>query len=762
MFDVNAQLDAANSARDQQRWGDAARLYRRYLLFKRNEADVWVQLGNMLKEDRQLDKSLNAYCKALAIGMNNSDIHLQIGHLRKVMGEYREAINSYLRALEFLPLNLNAFEELERMGHSEEAIDIITKNRSVEQQQNHLIVFDVSDLVFYIGHHDNLSGIQRVQCCVIQAVLKHGLHDPRDLRFISYDRELRSFRSICPDRFLALLDDLAFPKERRRVEFDSVAARHGRLFPQEPLAAFIRPGRTTVALLGAAWVIPEYATLVANLKRIHGARFAMLFHDFIPIYARETCDQGTAEVFKEFVDQILPITDLAMCVSRSTERDLTRYCRDTGCQTPPTLVTQLGTSFDEFFPRAMEAPRSPPRIEEEPYVLFVSTIEGRKNHNYMFETWQRLVERGVEVPRLICVGRIGWRAEAFLTNLLETDYLGGRIELREDVSDEELSALYRGCLFTVFPSLYEGWGLPVGESLGHGKLCVLAENSSLPEVAGEFGYFLPMGDAERSADSIAALLGDPKCIAGLEHAIATRFVPLRWEDIAQRVVEGCLALQREQEAANEWPLATLGDEYTLKKLRGSFGGLLGRAMLEAVEASFAAPLLGGTAKLSQRVGGLLARDGNWHAAEDWGSWALRQCAGLQFAIDCSALAEERELVLYGKFRFIDNVGGARLRLLVAGAPVGNDRMVEGGAAVLAWQLPVAELRRRGRSLTNGALALDLRFQLTDVPLEALNASLAIDPRGLAFGLKSFVLLGASDVAERVRIAERNSFKVVCL
>lgn len=760
--DLGAILAAADAARDCGAWATAAQEYRRYLEFREDDASIWVQLGNVSKEEHRLDSSMSAYRRALDLGLNTSDTFLQMGHLYKVMGDQNGAAECYLRALDCLPINLNAFEELERMKLIDQANEFILTKHAPTYRQEQLIIFDISDLVCYIGHHDNLSGIQRVQCCVIQAVMKYGLHDPRDVRFISYDLEAGAFRSVRADQFLALLEDLARPKELRAVDFDAAAARAGRLFPEEPLAAFLRPGRTTVVLLGAAWVIPEYAPLIVNLKRRHGARFAMLFHDFIPIYARETCDQGTAVVFREFVDQVLPVVDLAMCVSRSTERDLKRYCRETGRAAPPSLVTKLGTSFDEFFPREEGTTARPvgPR-ERDPFVLFVSTIEGRKNHNFMFETWRSLIDRGVDVPRLVCVGRIGWRAEAFLTNLFETDYLDGRIELREDVSDDALNALYADCLFTVFPSVYEGWGLPIGESLGHGKLCVLAENSSLPEVAGEFGCFIPIDNVEAAADTIAGLLGDPERLQAYEHAIAERFSPLRWEEIGCTVIEGCLALGKAETPAKARPMLTLGTEYTIKKLQGGFDGLVGRAMMEALEESFAAPILGGHTKAAHRVAGLLARDGNWFPAEPWGCWARNQRAGLQFGLDLAHLSDEREVVLYAALTFVGPVLGSRIRLLIGGALLGDDRPVSSLNAVLAWPLPVAELRRRGQEMADGTLSVDLGFDLLDVPPAAIEASRAIDPRELAFGLRSFVLLGAGAMAERLRIAERNGYAIAC-
>src|SRR5262245_9557346 len=60
-------------------------------------------------------------------------------------------------------------------------------------------------------------------------------------------------------------------------------------------------------------------------------------------------------------------------------------------------------------------------------------------------------------PHLVCVGRVGWKSEPFVAKLVETNYLDGRIIVMQEVSDSYLRQLYRRCLFTVFPSLYEGW-----------------------------------------------------------------------------------------------------------------------------------------------------------------------------------------------------------------------------------------------------------------------------------------------------------------
>ncbi len=72
-----------------------------------------------------------------------------------------------------------------------------------------------------------------------------------------------------------------------------------------------------------------------------------------------------------------------------------------------------------------------------------------------------------------------------MQQIANTDNLGGKLMIVESPSDAELAALYDGCLFTLMPSLFEGWGLPVTESLGFGKPCMIANRTSLPEAGGD-------------------------------------------------------------------------------------------------------------------------------------------------------------------------------------------------------------------------------------------------------------------------------------
>ena len=178
----------------------------------------------------------------------------------------------------------------------------------------------------------------------------------------------------------------------------------------------------------------------------------------------------------------------------------------------------------------------PPR-----YVLYVSTIELRKNHRLLVRVWQRLLERhGTNlVPNLVFAGKIGWLVDDLLNDLEASDYLNGKIILLRSLSDAELQQAYRSCLFTVFPSLSEGWGLPIVESLAHGKFCVASNHTSIPEAGGSLiDYFDPLNEDDALA-KIERPLIDPGYLAAREAQLRAEYRVRTWGECVHALIAAC-------------------------------------------------------------------------------------------------------------------------------------------------------------------------------------------------------------------------------
>jgi glycosyltransferase involved in cell wall biosynthesis len=255
----------------------------------------------------------------------------------------------------------------------------------------------------------------------------------------------------------------------------------------------------------------------------------------------EWCDRRLVTRFLHWHNTVLPQTDLVLAISRSTAHDAGVYAARHRIPLPgPVRTIPVGTGFSPPLGQAAPPPSSG-LPEPGSYVLMVSTIEARKNHLLLFRVWQRLLAgmSRESVPKLVFAGRVGWMVGDLMAQLDNTGWLDGHIVLIENPSDADLAALYRGCLFTLFPSFYEGWGLPVTESLAFGKPCLTADNSSLPEAGGGLTRTFDADDLHSATRAIRETLEDRAGLAAWEARIRAEFHPVPWRDAGEAVLAAC-------------------------------------------------------------------------------------------------------------------------------------------------------------------------------------------------------------------------------
>ncbi len=308
-------------------------------------------------------------------------------------------------------------------------------------------------------------------------------------------------------------------------------------------ASLVRPGDALV-VLGSPWFHEEYADLVADLRARSGVRFAILIHDIIPLRRPEWCHHGVVRSFRRWHAGVLPHCDVIFSNSRATASDLERHARGAGITLRRSVQpVRLGTSFglaatpDGDRPKGAE-PAHDPRLPPGSYVLFVSTIEARKNHMLLFRVWRRLLDEmpRERVPTLVFAGRVGWLVADLMQQLDNANYLDGKIVVVQEPSDMELRTLYRGCLFTVFPSLYEGWGLPVTESLALGRPCLSSDRTSLPEAGGSLARYFDPENLHDATAAIRAVIEDRAGLAAWTAEIARAFKHVAWDETAELIV----------------------------------------------------------------------------------------------------------------------------------------------------------------------------------------------------------------------------------
>ncbi|MGD9884374.1 MAG: glycosyltransferase family 4 protein [Reyranella sp.] len=290
--------------------------------------------------------------------------------------------------------------------------------------------------------------------------------------------------------------------------------------------------------LGAPWHDGNYATRVRELTGRTGMRFAMLVHDLIPLVRPEYFELGRGPEFGKVMRETLPLADAILTNSRSTARDVAAWTAGQGialkCQ--PRAVP-IGTGFARPQPGSLPEPLSPGG-----FVLFVSTIETRKNHQQAFRVWCRMLRDlpRETVPTLVFAGSVGWMVDDLMKAIEATRWLDGKLVFIRSPDDATLSALYRDCRFTLFLSHYEGWGLPVSDSLSFGKICVSSDRTSMPEAGGPFCLYVDPDDTTGAYQAIRRLIEHPDELARLEHRLRTDFAPVGWSATADAILAATL------------------------------------------------------------------------------------------------------------------------------------------------------------------------------------------------------------------------------
>lgn len=606
------------------------------------------------------------------------------------------------------------------------------------------VLFDISNLAYYIGRHPNLTGIQRVQSSIVLSIVEGGLLPQSAVVFLVFNARHRCWMTIPTGYLVSLLKDLLLPEEERPVSFTTDEVRDGILPGSTELkgAGLLDDGNPSVlCLLGAAWVQRDYFHRIAALKRRYGTKFIMVVHDLIPIYARETCDQDTARVFEDFLRRAMRHADHVLSISENTAKDIQRYARSMSVSVPPITVTQNGSSFEEFLPRTTSAVQAAAGDLPDRFVLFVATIEGRKNHRLILDIWRRMLAAGDDPPHLVCVGRVGWKSEPFVAKLVETNYLDGRVVLLQEVSDAYLRHLYSRCEFTVFPSLYEGWGLPVGESLAAGKICVCSNRASIPEVAGQFGVYIDIDDPEQSLRIVRELVSDAESRKRLEQKIRRQYQPITWHAVAERVVAACQAAAKIQ-WREPYPYAAI--PYSREISFAWFGGddqrtsgdeLLAR-IVDARRGYFLREPLTEESFLrgeEARAGGI------WAEPENWGTWLCQ--GGGEVALGL-APSDSELYDVFLRLRASGPVADQRVRLKANGESVW-----EGAIGHQARNI-IARVRRKGTG--TAPWVLRLRVDL-DLSAELRGQIAALDRRVPTIGFERLVVVPENDLKPRIDI-----------
>ncbi len=243
---------------------------------------------------------------------------------------------------------------------------------------------------------------------------------------------------------------------------------------------------------GAFWT--GFMDTLYEVKKDTGVKVVGLIYDLVPLVVPQFTAEVTTGQYKRELPKAIKTFDHWISISQNTKKDLITYARENELSVfdENVSVVRLGAEINKD-----AISRKPSKSLSKDFILFVSTIEARKNQFLLYQTVKLACENKIDLPLIVLVGKHGWLSDDLIYILTNDQELTDKILWLDKIDDEGLRWLYSNCMLSVYPPYYEGWGLPVAEALAYGRPCIASRSSSIPEIAGDLvDYFSPYNPME--------------------------------------------------------------------------------------------------------------------------------------------------------------------------------------------------------------------------------------------------------------------------
>lgn len=290
-----------------------------------------------------------------------------------------------------------------------------------------------------------------------------------------------------------------------------------------------------------------YAIKKANLDVIHasahyfsqitpfylnfGTGKVLTIHDLIPLIHPTTTKGRTFFFWKTTLNLIKNRADNLIVISNHTKKDCIKYLG-----IPEEKITVIYEAAGEIFKVEKNKEEIQKYLESKygikfPFILSVGTLEKRKNIHIVLQAFYRLKKLGND-HKLVIVGKIGWKYDKIFDTLNELD-LKTDVIFTGYVPDEDLVKLYNAADLFVFPSIYEGFGLPPLEAMACGCPVITSNTSSLPEVVGDAGVMVDPYDDKALTDEMYSILTNDSFKRELSKKSLARSKLFTWRQTAK-------------------------------------------------------------------------------------------------------------------------------------------------------------------------------------------------------------------------------------
>ena len=267
-------------------------------------------------------------------------------------------------------------------------------------------------------------------------------------------------------------------------------------------------------IFGANYFLPRLMSAIAR-------RRVVTVHDLTYKRFPELLQKETLHNLETHMKREVALSDAVICVSESTRRDLLDFY-----EAEPDRIVTIHSGLPGL-PDPERVARLPQR-----YILFVSTVEPRKNLGVLLDAFARLRDSGAYDGSLVVAGKIGWKAESIASRLREP----GVVHL-DYVPPAQLATLYSNADAFVFPSIYEGFGFPMLEAMAAGAPVIAARSSSLPEIGGDAALYFEPNDVAALHKALHRVLTDEVLRGDLIARGRAQAAKFTWPEAAEKTLD---------------------------------------------------------------------------------------------------------------------------------------------------------------------------------------------------------------------------------
>jgi glycosyltransferase involved in cell wall biosynthesis len=372
-----------------------------------------------------------------------------------------------------------------------------------------MIYIDVSQLSNWLTRGRHLTGIQRLTFNCVAGLLRIVGSD--NLRVIQFDSATNGFKAA-------------------RAELLLCRTAAGGAW-QEPIFETPQFGSGDQILL-TEWIFSDrISTALFELAKRVDAKIFQFVHDCIPLARPDMFRKYLVDDFRKKMSKAIAHADVVLTNSEYSKHDIERFFGAELADGKEIRVVKLPHEFvpSEFetlngFVREQDSAilNIPPALLKGPLVLMVGTLEERKNSTLAVRLWKKLqCKHGEATPVLVMVGSYGWHKLSLMASVFIGRFFSKSVYHLSRCNDETLHELYRRSLFTIYLSSYEGWGLPVGESMWLGTPVLSSNLTALPEVGEDLVDYVDPKDEAATMKAIERLCFDVEYrqqrAAGLTH-----------------------------------------------------------------------------------------------------------------------------------------------------------------------------------------------------------------------------------------------------